>query len=242
MTSPKRHHFVPRFILANFAGADGRLWVGSRATRKTWNTAPENVFVEQHRYSAIRDDGSRDPALEARYSKLEGDAKPIVDTILASARAGRPPVTSASDKRTWDAFFYHQVKRVPAVSSALAGKQGWAERLEVAIARLEKAGVRADAATLEKLRSDQGLEVIAQNAKVKALATEPSAALEVLLQASTLEVAVASEGAAFLIATALSRTQDGIEDGPRAVVSHRPRCGRAAGLRRGCQRTDLNRS
>jgi hypothetical protein len=215
MSTPKRHHYVPRFILANFVDAIGKLWVRRVDGGKVWSAVPEDVYVERHRYSSVDETGSRDPELEKAYSVLEGLAKPIVDRFLAAGRSGAPPVITVAEKAVWDEFLYHQMKRVPAAMSALEKKQGWSERLDAAIERLRERGLVADEETLAELRSPKGLVRLQQNATVKALSAD-SPLVRILLGAASVEIGVAPTGASFVIS---SHPIAGIRAGLQSVGS-----------------------
>lgn len=199
MNIPKRHHFVPRFILANFAGGDGKLWVRSLVSGSAWSATSENVYVEGHRYSTIESDGSRDGALETSYSELEGAAKPVVDKLISAARIGAPPVLDGDERAIWNEFFYHQLKRVPAMTKAVAAKEGWTERLEAVIDGLESRGIHPSPELLAELRSPAGLAAMTQNATVLALSKPPAELVQSMLNASKIEVAFTVAGKAFLI-------------------------------------------
>lgn len=200
MSIPKRHHYVPRFILANFVDRAGKLWVRRVDGGAVWSANPEDVYVERHRYSSVDPAGNRDPELERAYSVLEGQTKPFVDKLLLAGRSGQPPLVAAAEKTVWDAFLFHQMRRVPATISALERKRGWNERLETAIETLRERGSALDEDTLAELRSPDGLARLKQNATVKALSTD-SPLVRALLGAANIEVAVAPTGALFVISS-----------------------------------------
>lgn len=200
MSIPKRHHYVPRFILANFVDCGGKLWVRRVNGGTVWSAVPEDVYVERHRYSSVDPAGNRDPELEKAYSVLEGLTKPIVDQLLAAGRSGRPPVITVAEKAVWDEFLYHQMKRVPAAMAALEKKHGWGERLDAAVERLRERGLAVDEETMAELRSRDGMARLKQNATVKALRAD-TPLIRILLGAAIIEVGVAPTGASFVISS-----------------------------------------
>ena len=200
MSIPKRHHYVPRFILANFVDAEGKLWVRRVSDGMVWSAVPEDVYVERHRYSSIGPAGKRDPELEKAYSVLEGVTKPVVDKLVAAGRSSQTPAITIAEKAAWDEFLYHQMKRVPAVTAALEKKQGWGERLEAAVERLRERGLVADEETLAEMRSPAGLARLKQNATVKALSAD-SPLVRILLGAANIEVGTAPIGTSFVISS-----------------------------------------
>jgi hypothetical protein len=199
MNTPKRHHWVPRFLLQNFCDASGLLWVQQLETGAVWQAIPENVFVERHRYSTIEEDGHRDPQLELDYARLEAAASPIVSSLIAAARSGSPPDLSPTDREKWDTFFYHQFKRVPAMTRQLTRQKSWEQRIEKAISKVTDTGVPADADAIANLRSKAGRSKIVQNATVKALGTPASDIVRLLLNRAVLVLEVASPGSEFVI-------------------------------------------
>ena len=198
MTAPKRHHYVPRFILANFVDASGALWVRRATGGPAWSSAPEDVYVERHRYSLIDEQGNKDTRLEGAYAVLESATKPVIDKLLMAARSKTPPNINSGEKAVWDEFLYHQMKRVPAVTDKLAERQSWEDRLENAKEKLLARGVSVDEATLADVRSPKSIARIKQNATVKALAAD-SPLIRMLLGASSVELGVAPSGEAFVI-------------------------------------------
>jgi hypothetical protein len=215
MSIPKRHHYVPRFILANFVDGTGTLWVRRVKEGTIWSAVPEDVYVERHRYSSVDPAGNRDPELEKAYSVLEGVTKPIVDQLLVAGRSGRPPDITVAEKAVWDEFLYHQMKRVPAATTALEKKQGWSERLDAAVEKLRGRGLAVDEGTMAELRSPDGLARLKQNATVSALFAD-SPLVRILLGAANIEVGVAPNGASFVIS---SHPIAGIRAGLQSVKS-----------------------
>ena len=218
MNIPKRHHYVPRFILANFVDGAGKLWVRRVNGGTVWSAVPEDVYVERHRYSSIDPAGNRDPELEKAYSVLEGVTKPIVDQLLVAGRTGRSPVITRAEKAAWDEFLYHQMKRVPAATAALEEKSDWGERLDSAIEGLRERDLVADEQTLAELRSSDGLARLKQNATVKALFSN-SPLVRILLGAANIEVGVAPNGGQFVIS---SHPIAGIRAGLQSVKGGAP--------------------
>ncbi len=121
MSTPKRHHYIPRMLLKNFVDRDHNLhWSFTDDRRGLKKARVEGVFVERHLYSVIGRDGDRDPAIEAELSRIEGDAAKVLDTILTAARAGRPPDLSTQEKSVWYRFFLVQWRRTPELQQSVA--------------------------------------------------------------------------------------------------------------------------
>ena len=115
MTLPKRQHTVAQMLQARFTDPAGRLYFFDRRAKDggVLQTTPQNLFVEGHVYSAIKKDGTKDPALERFYSGIEGRANQIIEKIVMAARANSAPSLTAEEKRDWDDFVHHQWKRSP---------------------------------------------------------------------------------------------------------------------------------
>jgi Protein of unknown function (DUF4238) len=108
---PKRHHYIPEFILWNFADEDDWLhYFDKRAPNRIVRRGkPDELFQHRHLNSVIESDGRKDARLEGEFfGKLDDLAAPIVEKIVSTARAGRCPLLSPQEKETWDRFFYLQ--------------------------------------------------------------------------------------------------------------------------------------
>jgi hypothetical protein len=215
MTNPKRHHYVPRFILANFVDDVGKLWVTRVSGGNVWSAKPDDVYVEGHRYSWLTKDGSRDSELEQAYSVLEGETVPVVAEFLRAARARCSPVLTAAAMDTWTEFLYHQMKRVPAVTYALVRTRSWEARLELAIGALRDRGITVGEDKLTDLRSPDGLARLFQNATVGALLAD-APPIRQLLASATVELGLAPVGSSFLIGShPIAGVRSGIEGAPQ---------------------------
>ena len=112
----KNNHYVARMLLKRFMSDDGEFfYVDRRRPEKAIiHRNPEGVFSRNHLYTSYDKDGNPDVALERDiYRKIESDTSPIIDKIVSSARDGKHPKLSTTDKRIWDEFFAHQLQRTP---------------------------------------------------------------------------------------------------------------------------------
>lgn len=119
---PKYQHFISQMQLKRFAGEDGRLYVFDKRVGNLLHIAPENFFGQNNLYTIEDMEGEKDASLEVWFSSLESRASPVLDKIIAAARANQCPRLTASEKQAWDLFFYMQWKRVPDVHKGLASK------------------------------------------------------------------------------------------------------------------------
>ena len=51
--SPKRHHYIPQFLLKNFLDDSGRFWVFDREEGKPHQGTPTNTFVRRNLYRTM---------------------------------------------------------------------------------------------------------------------------------------------------------------------------------------------
>ncbi|MCL1489937.1 MAG: DUF4238 domain-containing protein [Pseudanabaena sp. Salubria-1] len=86
MSSPKLHHYVPRFYLKQFADKKECFWVWNKNTKKVFKGNPYGVAAEQHFYRVPEFIGSEyDPLfLEHNLSKLEFDTSIVMNKWLES--------------------------------------------------------------------------------------------------------------------------------------------------------------
>lgn len=86
MTSPKLHHYVPRFYLARFAVQNDHFWVWDKHTEKVFQTKPYAVAAEKHFYRVPDLIGTEhDPLfLERELSELERSASRITNIWIDS--------------------------------------------------------------------------------------------------------------------------------------------------------------
>lgn len=77
MSAPRDHHFVPRFCLAHFVDADGRVWTYNVKADEPRPSSPDQTGYERDFYAVTGSDGKIDTTLEEILSKVESDAAPI---------------------------------------------------------------------------------------------------------------------------------------------------------------------
>ena len=82
---------------------------GERIRRQTLRT----LFVKKHLYTFTDLDGSKDYSTEEFFSKLEGEAAPVVCKIVDSARNGMPLSLTFAEREVWDWFFVTLCRRLP---------------------------------------------------------------------------------------------------------------------------------
>lgn len=84
MTTPKRHHFIPRLHLQHFAGPEpkGQVWTYDAQTGEMRSAVPEQTAVESHFYSVERDDGTMNTGIETKLAEIESKAASTYEALL----------------------------------------------------------------------------------------------------------------------------------------------------------------
>jgi hypothetical protein len=174
MTTPKRHHYVPRLILNGFIDGGGwlhwcKLGKGNLVVRRA---RPSELFIENHLYSTVSQDGIKDPAMEEELSVHESEAGQVVGAILEAARAARCPSLSRGQRHIWYRFFRLQWRRTP---------EG--QRSVISDAHAE-AMIRASLDQLRAARPDLQREIDMYGASPAVARTVRNARVEMLRQPS----------------------------------------------------------
>lgn len=120
---PRQHHYIPKFLLKNFTNDNGYLWAAYRPARKVFQRTPHNLFKERDLYvSHDISPSSSDlqyttdyATREVELSKLEGQAAPVVNNIIASAREGYHPKLSDEETIKFMEFFLSVYRRNPSM-------------------------------------------------------------------------------------------------------------------------------
>lgn len=80
------HHYFPRFHLAEFAGADGLVWVYDKSGRLSPNPkplAPSGIAAEAHLYLDDAPDDPIEGLEEWLAAKVDGPASTVVKKVIA---------------------------------------------------------------------------------------------------------------------------------------------------------------
>jgi len=90
MTAAKIQHYVSKFLLRNFGtGKKDQLWVFDKASGRSFQTNAKNVASESRFYDFVVD--GADHSLEDGLSRIESQAKPIMERILQDDSVGAIP-------------------------------------------------------------------------------------------------------------------------------------------------------
>lgn len=113
-------HYVPNFVLVNFAGTDRALWIADKGSGHCWVRRPRS---RSPRYDAFAQNRYVPTDVDDVLTKRETAGAPVVRKVVESARAGVAPDLSPADKQNLCAFLFVQILRAPRVKQ-------WAEKLD----------------------------------------------------------------------------------------------------------------
>jgi Protein of unknown function (DUF4238) len=103
MTEPKLHHYVPRFYLAQFLDANGKLWAYDKLTDRVFRTTPSKIAAEKqfYRLPDFVVAGNDPLSIEKALSKLESQASSIIGRVISelSLLAALERVAISDDER-----------------------------------------------------------------------------------------------------------------------------------------------
>lgn len=106
MSTPKRHHYLPEFYLKGFR-RDKVLFIYDRELNEYREQSPKDTAVKSHYYALEDDEGKKNLEIESFLSKIEGDAKPIIDKLE------RGEDISEEEKESLSVFISFLMNRVP---------------------------------------------------------------------------------------------------------------------------------
>ena len=116
MSSPKRHHYIPRMLLKRFSNQRGFFYVYDKRhpDKGVHRRKLGNLFVERHLYTQVDANGAKDVSVETEFlAPLEGEASRLFDRLVSAARQGDLPCLTPVEKHICIEFFYCQHMRVP---------------------------------------------------------------------------------------------------------------------------------
>lgn len=118
LVGAKRQHYLPRFYLAGFTGADGCVAVYDREADQVRRQQPINTGLDGHLYTVVDDQGRKRYELEDVLSKIESDAAQHLPKLVA----GQP--LSAAARGTIAHFAGVMAVRTPDFISSIRHANG----------------------------------------------------------------------------------------------------------------------
>ncbi|WP_417491024.1 DUF4238 domain-containing protein [Maricaulis sp.] len=137
MPSPRRHHFIPQFIIREFTDPDGYVWKydKNKPQHGIERCTPKGVHWERHLYSNVAPDGKKDPRLELALARAESKWSSTLKPIIDAIRAGVSPEIGNATRATITEYFYNQYRRVPDRITTAATKFVTQGRLQALVDR-----------------------------------------------------------------------------------------------------------
>ena len=106
-----KQHYVPNFILRNFASRDRTLWILDKSTGNCWS----KKGGKRNRYDDFVQNNYLPQAVDDTLGLRERAAAPIIMSILTEARSGVASSLSHTDKKDLCRFLVNQILRGPRV-------------------------------------------------------------------------------------------------------------------------------
>ena len=112
---PRRHHYIPKFLLEHFTDDDGRLYIfdKQRPEQGVFESSPQNVFLQRDFNTTLDLNRERDYSVENEFSKIEGLASQIITKVIQDSREGKFPNLTPDDKSKLDRFVHIMCSRSP---------------------------------------------------------------------------------------------------------------------------------
>lgn len=114
-SEPRRHHYVPKFLLEHFTDDDGRLYVFNKQhpEQGVFESSPRNVLLERDFNTTLDLNRERDHSVENEFSIIEGLASQIITKVIHTSRADNFPNLTPDEKSNLDRFMHIMCSRSP---------------------------------------------------------------------------------------------------------------------------------
>ena len=134
----KRHHYIPRFLIDNWADESGKICVLDQSKKRIFTTSSKNVFTVNHLYSQQRGLSSpKNDSIERDFAKEERRAAVDLRRIIDSVRSESDPRMDLFEVRRVGEFLISLVRRTPESQSRI--REQVEDPFLVAISRLPRA-------------------------------------------------------------------------------------------------------
>lgn len=201
INQPRRHHFVPQFLLRNFADEVGKLWFCNltKARRTINHRPPKSIFFERDLNSIAQRNGLINVRLEDWYHQLETDAAPICEKMISSVldRANLP--ISVEERAAWILFYYAQGKRSPSSLLRMGIEDTFEADVTRALEEFEKEHRPATAEERKLLADPRALERIRHSCRIHVRANCCDEVLNTLWNRGWLFATPQNPGSEFLV-------------------------------------------
>ena len=136
-----RSHYIPQFVIKEFAGKDGNVAIYDNNTSRVRRDSPDNVFVIKDWYS---------DEIENKLAAIEGKISPVVRAVLKACREGASLTVAA--KAVLNCFRYFlliQLLRTPHAKRISIAGIGTSEEL---YEKLENVGFDMSKRNLQNIK------------------------------------------------------------------------------------------
>lgn len=124
-TRSKRHHYIPQFLIRNWADETGKVWVYNQYTQRIFLTSPSNIFAKSHLYAYQSDlESAKNDVFEKIFSREEKRVSKILRRIIATIRSGQPEILNPEEALQCRLFLISMARRTPESQSRLRGFDG----------------------------------------------------------------------------------------------------------------------
>ena len=171
MSEPRRHHYVPQFLIREFAGRDRQVYVlkreGEAPIHVPRRRPPKSAFHEFDLYAMERADGTKDQLIESKFlSRVDEVAARVYREIVRIVRQGSVPTMSEATHRNFMDLYRLAFSRAPDALARTAQTIDVEEAVRRTLQKVEEAGgdVEAERARLNdpKVREREFRNAIAQ--------------------------------------------------------------------------------
>lgn len=202
MNTPKKHHYVPQWLIRKWASDKGKVFGISRrdlGNLRLFRSKPLAVNMQNNLYSYEQSDGTKDARLETQfYAPLDGAASKLTNEIVSTLEDGKQPVLDEKARRLlWQFYMYNSRKRHPDAWDKYLSKVDYSSVKERTIQALVEKGVESERARKE-------VESVDVDAKVRSLSIQKARAIQSedvldIFQNIGVRYCVAPEGTSFIL-------------------------------------------
>ena len=121
-SEPKRHHYVPQFLLKHFLDPHGFLWMHSLDKVDVYCSSIGNAFLKKFNHRTYLLDETSDckdliyhNQAEEKLCNYESQAAPILEMVIDSVRRKKTPTLSREQDYTFKRFLDLMSRRTPEV-------------------------------------------------------------------------------------------------------------------------------
>jgi len=199
---PKKHHYVPSFILRNFTDKDGFIYVTPNHgdAKKAHRSKPENAFYMYHYYSFDLPNGEKDFQLEKRYGEnVESPSKHVIDRIIKESLNNKSvKLLKEEDVYILTRLVYEQFRRSPKMRDDIIGGDNIEEIIERIDTMLTKLNVPFTKEQKNDIRNDSKRTFL-KELFVKAIMNEEGVFFRKLLECKISIIVADDERSSFVI-------------------------------------------